>query len=77
MFKTNDIKNPIHFKSRSLCKGEKLLIYFDSPFYPNLGTMKLTENWNKNNYSEKHISQIDDLIDKMKNNPQDFDNKIV
>ena len=76
MYKINDIKNPINIRSRYFY-NEKLLIYFDSPFYPNLGTMKLTENWNKNNYSEKYISQIDDLIDEMKKNPQNYHNKIV
>ena len=77
MYRISDIKNPINIRSRYFYKGEKLLIYFDSPFYPNLGTMKLTENWNKNNYPQKHISQINDLINKMKRNPQDYHNKIV
>ena len=56
---------------------EKILIYFDSPFYPNLGIMNLDKNWNKNNYSEKHIKLIDDLIDKMIKNPRHYNNKIV
>ena len=77
MYRISDIKNPINIRSRYFYKGEKLLIYFDSPFYPNLGTMKLTENWNKNNYPQKHISQINDLINKMKRIPQDYHNKIV
>ena len=77
MYRIYDINNPINIRSRYFYKNEKLLIYFDSPFYPNLGTLKLTENWNKNNYSQNRINQIDDLIYKMKSNPKDYHNKIV
>ena len=77
MYRIYDINNPINIRSRYFYKNEKLLIYFDSPFYPNLGALKLTENWNKNNYSQNRINQIDDLIHKMKSNPKDYHNKIV
>ena len=77
MYRIYDINNPINIRSRYFYKNEKLLIYFDSPFYPNLGALKLTENWNKNNYSQNRINQIDDLIYKMKSNPKDYHNKIV
>ena len=77
MYRIYDINNPINIRSRYFYKNEKLLIYFDSPFYPNLGTLILTENWNKNNYSQNRINQIDDLIYKMKSNPKDYHNKIV
>ena len=77
MYRIYDINNPINIRSRYFYKNRKLLIYFDSPFYPNLGTLKLTENWNKNNYSQNRINQIDGLIHKMKSNPKDYHNKIV
>ena len=56
---------------------EKLLIYFDNPFYPNLGEFEIDKNWNKNNYSPKYIKLIDELIDKISKNPSFYDNKIV
>ena len=39
--------------------------------------MEINNNWNKNNYSEKAVKLIDGLLKEMKNNPWDFDNKIV
>ena len=56
---------------------EKLLIYFDNPFYPNLGKFEIDKNWNKENYSPKYIKIIDGLIDEMSKNPSFYDNKIV
>ena len=56
---------------------EKILIYFDSPFYPNLGIMKPEENWNKEDYSDNHIKEIDDLIKDMNQNPYYYNDTIV
>ena len=55
----------------------KILIYFDTPFYTKLGEMEINKNWNKENYSEKYIKLIDDLIDKISESPRQYDNKIV
>ena len=55
----------------------KTLIYFDSPFYPNLGIMEINKNWNKNNYSEKSIKLIDNLLDQISKNPMNYNNKII
>ena len=61
---------PLRFKG-------KTLIYFDSPFYPNLGIMEINKNWNKNNYSEKSIKLIDNLLDQISKNPMNYNNKII
>ena len=58
-------------------QNKKILIYFDSPFYPNLGKLILTENWNKQGYSPDQIEQINDLVKKMKRKPYDYNNAIV
>ena len=55
----------------------KTLIYFDSPFYPNLGIMEINKNWNKNNYSEKSIKLIDNLLEQINKNPMNYNNKII
>jgi hypothetical protein len=56
---------------------EKILIYFDNPFYPNLGEFKIDKNWNKEDYSPKHIKIIGELIDEISKCPSSYDNKIV
>ena len=76
IYKLDNPSKPLNKKIYSNSK-EKILIYFDSPFYPNLGIMKLDKNWNKNNYSERYIKQIDDLIDKINKSPKSYDGKIV
>ena len=75
-FKLYDPTKPLNGNSLSYYKG-KLLIYFDTPFYTNLGKLEINKNWNKENYSEKYIKIIDDLIDKISESPRQFDNKIV
>ena len=77
IYRLYNIENPINGKNHKIPYYEKVLIYFDSPFYPNLGTMKLTENWNKQNYSPNQINKITDLIMEMKRNPQNYNDKIV
>lgn len=76
IYDLNNINQIIRGNKFSL-RDEKVLIYFDSPFYPNLGIMKINKNWNKNNYSEKSIKLIDELINKIEKNPWDYHNKIV
>jgi hypothetical protein len=39
--------------------------------------MKIDKNWNKNNYNERAIKLIDELIEEMDRNPQLYNNKIV
>jgi hypothetical protein len=39
--------------------------------------MKIDKNWNKNNYNDRAIKLIDELIEKMDRNPHMFNNKIV
>ena len=68
---------PIIRKNNFLYDAQKVLIYFDSPFYPNLGKMILTNNWNKENYSLNQIIQINNLIRRIKINPKAFNNTIV
>ena len=75
-FKLYDPTKPLNGNNLSYYKG-KLLIYFDTPFYTNLGKLEINKNWNKENYSEKYIKIIDDLIDKISESPRQFDNKIV
>ena len=77
IYKLNNIKNGFNGNKHLLGDKEKVLIYFDSPFYPNLGKMKLDKNWNKNNYSEKAINLIDELIQNMERSPHLYNNKIV
>ena len=77
IYKQKDIEKPINRKYHYISDREKVLIYFDSPFYPGLGKMRLKENWNKQNYSLAQINQINNLIRQMKKNPRDFNGKIV
>ena len=77
IYKINNIDKRINGFKFPLRDEEKVLIYFDSPFYPNLGIMKIDKNWNKNNYTEKTINLIDALIEKIDKNPWDFHNKII
>ena len=73
-----DITKPVDKRRKNfLLNNEKVLIYFDSPFYPNLGKMELTENWNKQNYSLIQIEKINNLIQQMKRNPLNYNDKIV
>ena len=68
---------PLIKKNAFLYDDQKVLIYFDSPFYPNLGKMILTNNWNKENYSLNQIIQINNLIRRMIRNPKAYNNSIV
>ena len=77
IYKINDVNKAIDGNKCTLRDKEKVLIYFDSPFYPNLGIMKIDKNWNKNNYNERAIKLIDELIEEMDRNPQLYNNKIV
>ena len=77
IYKINNINKRLDGNKFYLPDKEKVLIYFDSPFYPNLGIMKIDKNWNKNNYSEKAVKKIDDLIDKISQNPYSFHNQII
>ena len=56
---------------------EKILIYFDNPFYPNLGEFEIDKNWNKEDYTPKYVKIIDKLIDEISECPSNYDNKIV
>ena len=77
IYRLKNIARPISRKNAFLYDYEKVLIYFDSPFYPKLGEMKLTEKWNKQDYSSTQINQINNLIRQMKRNPQDYHDAIV
>ena len=77
IYKIDNIDKRIDGFRYPLRDEEKVLIYFDSPFYPNLGIMKIDKNWNKNNYSEKTINLIDELIEKISKNQWDYHNKII
>ena len=76
IYEQNNIEKPLVGKNLKNFY-EKILIYFDSPFYPNLGTMKLTYNWAKHNYPANKIELIDNLIHKMRKNPQNYNNSII
>ena len=76
IYEQNNIEKPLVGKNLKNFY-EKILIYFDSPFYPNLGTMKLTYNWDKQNYPANKIELIDNLIHKMRKNPQNYNNSII
>jgi hypothetical protein len=39
--------------------------------------MEINKNWNKNNYSEKSIKLIDNLLDQISKNPMNYNNKII
>ena len=77
IYRLYNIENPINGKNHKIPYYEKVLIYFDSPFYPNLGKMILTNNWNKENYSLNQIIQINNLIRRMIRNPKAYNNSIV
>ena len=77
IYRPNDINYPINKKRHNIYKYEKILIYFDSSFYPNLGNMKLTRDWNRQNYTSNQIEKINELINKMKKNPGKYHNSIV
>ena len=76
IYEQNNIEKPLVGKNLKNFY-EKILIYFDSPFYPNLGTMKLTYNWDKQNYPANKIELIDNLIHKMRKNPQNYNNSTI
>jgi len=75
IYMSNNIEKPC--PKKYINDYEKVLIYFDSSFYPNLGIMRLEENWNKEDYSSNQIKKINDLIDEMKRNPKLYNNSIV
>jgi hypothetical protein len=77
IYKINNIDKGFYGGKIWLHKDDKILVYFDSPFYPNLGEMKLDKNWNKTNYNEKTINKIDQLIEQMERTPRVYHNKIV
>ena len=77
IYGTRNINNPINLRKNTPYNNEKVLIYFDSPFYPNLGTMKLTQNWNMLDYTSSQIEKINRLINKMRDNPTKYHNSIV
>ena len=76
IYRIDNLKKPI-FRKKYLDNYEKVLIYFDSPFYANLGIMRLEENWNKENYTSNQIKKINDLIEEMKRNPEIYNDYIV
>ena len=77
IYSLNNFEKPISKRYYYHYQNKKILIYFDSPFYPNLGKLILTENWNKQGYSPDQIEQINDLVKKMKRKPYDYNNAIV
>ena len=77
IYSLNNFEKPISKRYYYHYQNKKILIYFDSPFYPNLGKLILTENWNKQGYSPDQIDQINDLVKKMKRKPYDYNNAIV
>ena len=77
IYRPDNINYPINQRRNVPYNYEKVLIYFDSPFYPNLGIMKLTENWNSQNYTSTQIEKINELINKMMRNPPKYHNSIV
>ena len=77
IYRPNDIDYPINGRRYRAYNNSKILIYFDSSFYPNLGTMELTLNWNKENYTTNQIEIINKLINKMKEKPGKYHNSIV
>ena len=77
IYSLNNFEKPISKRYYYIYQNKKILIYFDSPFYPNLGKLILTENWNKQGYSPDQIEQINDLVKKMKRKPYDYNNAIV
>ena len=77
IYRPDNVDYPINQRRNVPSNYEKVLIYFDSPFYPKLGIMKLTENWNSQNYTSTQIEKINELINKMMRNPQNYHNSIV
>ena len=77
IFRLDDIRRPISKRNYFMYKYEKVLIYFDSPFYPNLGKLELTENWNKENYTLTQTTKINTLIRDMIRNPTDYNDTIM
>ena len=77
IYSLNNFEKPISKRYYYHYQNKKILIYFDSPFYPNLGKLILTENWNKQGYSPDQIEQINDLVKKMKRKPYDYNNAMV
>ena len=77
IYSLNNFEKPISKRYYYHYQNKKILIYFDSPFYPNLGKLILTENWNKQGYSPDQIEQINDLVKKMKRKPYGYNNAIV
>ena len=77
IYSLNNFEKPISKRYYYHYQNKKILIYFDSPFYPNLGKLILTENWNKQGYSPDQIEQINDLVKKMQRKPYDYNNAIV
>ena len=74
-----EINDPTNILNKKYLRDykEKLLIYFDNPFYPNLGEFEIDKNWNKEDYSPKYIKIIDELMDEISECPYLYDNKIV
>ena len=77
IYRPDDINYPINGRRYNIYNNAKLLIYFDSSFHPNLGTMELTRNWNKEDYTTNQIAKINELINKMKEKPRKYHNSIV
>ena len=62
IYKMNNIDIPFNGNKFPLRDNEKVLIYFDSSFYPNLGIMKIDKNWNKSNLNNNFLLNINNNI---------------
>lgn len=56
---------------------EKMLILFDTPYYPNLGVYEVSETWNSKGFFKRNIDAADQIISNLIRYPDSLDNKIV
>lgn len=68
-----------HIYDRSSLKQlpQSMLILFDSPFIPNLGTYKVSREWNTSGYFKRIVDHADHLISEFEKYPMSYHDKIV
>lgn len=67
----------VYERSKLTKLPEMMLILFDTPYYPNLGTYEVSEKWNSKGFFKRNIDAADQIISNLIRYPDSLNNKIV
>lgn len=56
---------------------KNMYVLFSSPYFENMHEFKLRNNWDRTNYPDELIEQIDELMTSMISNPLQYDEQII